>query len=326
MSTTFQVYPTTAYIPQMPELLALANEKLHAFLMPLELEITPVIGVRIGEDIIESGSSSALTARWDADYAWFFVTPNEDGGGSDAYYRTVDELTSEMWEEYEDQEGPYADVFTSLSIGHYWEFRRSAGQPSIINATYGFLAAALAELTNGLIFSDDGAWSGPPIRAEEFGLKYFNPSEAPNYGKLEWYANGLEIIAETYKGKPYVSPVRLLVEHEWPLNERIRYAPSGRTLQEGPNEEDHLVVMHSEYLDFPYLAAQRNVVKADEQDLQRILIHLVIRGSNRIGRLPVKSIEEVERRPILEDRNLAFWANPLLVKDIESLRQQVLQT
>ncbi|TYP78229.1 hypothetical protein [Paenibacillus methanolicus] len=325
MSTTFQVYPTTANIPRLTELLELANEKLHAFLRSLELEITPVIGVRIGEATIESGSSSTLTARWDADYAWFFVTPSEDGGGSDAYFSTVDELVNDMWKEYEDKEGPYAEVFKSLSIGHYWELRRSVGQPAIINATYGFLAAALAELTNGFIYSDDGAWPGPPKRAEQFESEYFNPSKVAYYDKAKWIVYCMDNIVEDYKGESYVSPIRMLVEHEWPFDERVRFAPSGRMLKEGPEEGDQLIIVHSEYFDFPYLVVNRFKVKADLQEWQRIHRDLVIKDRHRIGHLLTSKVADVDLRPLQEERNLTFWANSLLVKDIESLRKQILR-
>jgi hypothetical protein len=45
-----------------------------------------------------------------------------------------------------------------LEVGHHWWFRRSAGQSALVNVTYGFLAAALAELSDGLLHSDDNAW------------------------------------------------------------------------------------------------------------------------------------------------------------------------
>jgi len=68
--------------------------------------------------------------------------------------------------------------------GFYWAFRRSIGQPAIINLSYGLIAAAFTELTNGLIFSDDGAWDYAifPTSADRFLQSYFNPLySAPKY-------------------------------------------------------------------------------------------------------------------------------------------------
>jgi len=50
--------------------------------------------------------------------------------------------------------------------------------------SYGLIAAAFTELTNGLIFSDDGAWDYAivPTSANLFLQSYFNPQyPAPEY-------------------------------------------------------------------------------------------------------------------------------------------------
>ena len=79
MSTTFEVYPTLTRIPDMTELLTLANEKLHTFLKPFELQQYPTIGVRIGEFFFYEMSAPSMTTDWVEEYVWFFVTPNEYG-------------------------------------------------------------------------------------------------------------------------------------------------------------------------------------------------------------------------------------------------------
>lgn len=325
MSTTFEVYPTNSYIPKMTELVALANEKLHAFLNPLELTVTPVIQARIGDTFIDGTSSIQWTAQWEVQYAWFFVSPSNDGGGSDAYYNTVDEDIVEIWEEYEDAGERYTEVLKSLSIGHYWTFRRSAGQPAVINLAYGFLAAALAEMTDGYIFSDDGAWPGPPIRAAEFEVQYFNPTLANNYADASWYVQCLTRLTEVYLGKNYVSGVRLLTEHDWPMNQRPRYAPSGRSILEGPDESDRLIILHSQYINFPYVVMNRALVKVDEQVLLRILNLMEIKEGFKLGRQPVNLVQEIDIAPMLADRDFAFWSNPLLILDGESIRRQLIR-
>ena len=63
-----------------------------------------------------------------------------------------------------------------FETGFYWTFRRSAGQPAIVNLAYGLIAAAFAELVKGFIFSDDGAWDYGifPTTADYFLQNYFN--------------------------------------------------------------------------------------------------------------------------------------------------------
>ncbi|MDQ0115155.1 hypothetical protein [Paenibacillus harenae] len=303
MSTTFEVYPTTAYIPRIAELLTLANDKLLSFLRPFDLKISPVIGARIGETFIDRSSSNSFCTQWKTEYAWFFITPDEHGGGTDAYYRIVEEHTLEIWNEYEDAGDRYGEVLKSLSVGHYWTFRRSAGQPAIINLCYGLLAAALAELTGGFIFSDDGAWSGPPIQATEFEARYFKPEISNNYGDASWYTQCLKSLIEDYQGIPYIPKVNLLIEHDWPKDKRVRYAPSGRTIQEGPDENDRLTIIHSEYVNFPYIIINRTLIKAHGKQLLRVLKLLLLKDGLRIGSQPVSMVHETDIKPMLIDRD-----------------------
>ncbi|WP_337103323.1 hypothetical protein [Paenibacillus sp. YIM B09110] len=323
MSTTFEVYPTKTYIPQITELLNLANKKLFSFLESFELNISPVIKARIGEIFINGSSESVLNTKWETEFAWFFVEPNEHGGGTDAYYNTVNELNFEIWREYEDVGERYVEVLKSLAVGHYWAFRRSAGQPAIINLAYGILAAALAELTEGYIFSDDGAWSGPPIRAAEFESRYFKPELSKNYGDASWYARCLESLTEDYQGKPYIPVVQLLIEHDWSMDQRLRYAPSGRTLQEGPDERDRLIIIHSEYVNLPYVIINRTIFKGNEKLLLRVMKLMILKDGSRIGNQPVNTVHEIDIQPMLADIDFTFWSNPLLVKDGDSILRQL---
>ena len=50
------------------------------------------------------------------------------------------------------------------------------GQPSIVSLYYGYLAIGIAILTDGLIYSDDGAWdySRLPILGEDFKTEYLS--------------------------------------------------------------------------------------------------------------------------------------------------------
>ena len=66
-----------------------------------------------------------------------------------------------------------------ISVGHHWNFRRSAGQSGAINILYGILSGSLAILTEGVVFSDDSAWdyNKMPIEGERFLENYFRPAK-----------------------------------------------------------------------------------------------------------------------------------------------------
>lgn len=64
----------------------------------------------------------------------------------------------------------------SLELGYSWEVIRTAGQPALASLFYGYIAIALAKLTDGFIYSDDGAWeySYFPMQAGDFEKIYLN--------------------------------------------------------------------------------------------------------------------------------------------------------
>jgi len=110
-------------------------------------------------------------------------------GGTDGYFRSNTELDLECWNElYQEVRLPREFVRGCVEVGHHWSFRRSAGQPGAVNLAYGFVAAALAELTEGFVYSDDSAWDYErfPARAEEFHKWYFEPTEAISAVHAEW--------------------------------------------------------------------------------------------------------------------------------------------
>ncbi len=191
MSTTFVVYPTVDKIPTFAELLELADEHLKAFLrevgQPNEIRLS--VGMRDNGNRIVS-MSLADTAWWSPEnYAWFYVEGM--AGGTDAYARSLDDLDRDILVEEvaTRRQGAFAEAIPSiLNVGRLWYFRRSAGQPAIINIAYGLLAASLAHLTNGIIDSGDNAWDSKslPARPPEFFTSYFRPTLTSHPAKREW--------------------------------------------------------------------------------------------------------------------------------------------
>lgn len=324
ISTTFEVYPTTSKIPTLVELLKAANQKLHQFLRPFELQVVPLIYVRLGERIISLNDSSTENVKWDEDYAWFYVEPSE-GGGTDAYYRNVDESILDLWDDYADDGVMYSKVRKSLSIGYYWSFRRSVGQTAIINLAYGFIASALAELTEGYLFSDDGAWRGGPIRSNDFDSQYFVPRNAKSFGDASWYEQCLDDIVSEYSGKPFELQYQMFEEHELSFEQRLVYYPSGRLFREGPAANDRLFIMLSRFDKIPYLFIDRNLISATEETLvQQLKLIDFKEGFRFFNHSTEKVLEEYQRINLDMDRyDITFWVNSLCIKDGDAIRKQI---
>ncbi len=203
MSTTFQVYPKTTYIPSFQELTEAATLRLRDFLHEFNIPGSPMIGVELHKKQPDSVQPLQLTSPtiWpDDSYAWFQVAPVL--GGTDAYFWHLDEEDREIWQEEMDSNerlrSRWGLVESCLANGYYWNFRRSIGQPAIINVAYGLIAATLAELTEGFVWSDDSAWDYErfPATAGEFFAWYFRPSLALDPGHRDWAERCMAALAE----------------------------------------------------------------------------------------------------------------------------------
>ena len=206
MSTTFDVFPHKKKPPSFGELVENAAPRIRDYLTRHGIRRCPPLHFEVRDNNHESrGYTLRSPMQWSEQYyAWFYF----DGvpGGTDAYWLPVNDLTLECWA-YEKSERPRSKEMSAyidecLATGHRWYFRRSAGQPALINLAYGYLAASLAELTDGLIFSDDSAWDYErfPCRASEFFDFYLEPDKAIGSNFREWSARCLEWLREETSG------------------------------------------------------------------------------------------------------------------------------
>ena len=206
MSTTFDVFPHKAKLPSFGELIEQAMPRIRQYLGRHGVGHCPPLSFDVRDNDHKSqGYTQNSPLRWSEEhYAWFFF----DGlpGGTDAYWLPVDDLMLECWtyEKTERQRSKQMAAYIDecLATGYRWYFRRSAGQPALINLAYGYLAASLAELTDGLIFSDDSAWDYErfPCRASEFFDFYFEPDKAIGLNYREWSERCLEWLREEISG------------------------------------------------------------------------------------------------------------------------------
>ncbi|CAN7448980.1 hypothetical protein [Rhizobacter sp. LjRoot28] len=203
MSTTFEVYPRTTVAPSFAEVLDLGTRRVQQHLLARGVRATPELGVTVQGNGTHQMVPIDVSrpAIWDSsEYAWFFV----DGvaGGTDVSYMSISTDDLDYWKSVLEEHGPArkrkGEILACLSSGSYWSFRRSTGQPAVINFAYGILAAVFAELTNGFVFSDDSAWDYErfPATADEMYEWYFDPEKTSDPGKADWARACLAAIAE----------------------------------------------------------------------------------------------------------------------------------
>jgi hypothetical protein len=203
MSTTFQVFPTDRTIPSFRALIEHSEAALAAFLFRrAELGVSPKIELRLLENRTNRDLPLDLDAPavWPASaYAWFTVA--DVVGGTDAYFQHFDAQDHSIWSE--ELETPHyapwtAEINSALQIGHFWTFRRSAGQPAIINIAYAVIAAELAKFCAGFLESCDSAWEYEllPQWPERFLDTYFDPSAAVSAEYLDWARRCLDALPD----------------------------------------------------------------------------------------------------------------------------------
>jgi hypothetical protein len=192
MSTTFDVYPRTKQLPSFAAIIDASTRELHRFLESINIRARPLVHLRIQrcEDDSHVPFSLDDPARWEKDtYAWFMV--GETPGGTDAYFNDDQAGIQERWDDgFDDPRRKRLEplIRECIATGRRWWFRRSAGQPAIINVAYGLLAASLAAITDGFVTSDDSAWDWQrlPALPDEFFSWYFRPEKAIGENFREW--------------------------------------------------------------------------------------------------------------------------------------------
>ncbi len=182
MSTTFDIYPSDSKIPSFKDVLHEVTSEYHTFLSDVGLKYKPEIEIRIltksGDK--EIGYSHADSFKWSDDhYLWAQI--KGIAGGTDGYFWENDKNDYDYWKDdvipLERCSHIRGQLERCLSVGFHWNLRRSAGQPGVINIFYGILAGVLAQITDGVVFSDDSAWDygRMPIRGKDFLKSYYRP-------------------------------------------------------------------------------------------------------------------------------------------------------
>jgi hypothetical protein len=207
MSKSFEVYPGSLNAPTFEAFRLRGEERIQQELGNRGIDAQ---NLRLTFRLLENKSNLELPLEraapclWGAEaYLWISVAGAM--GGTDVTCHVVDDFQLEYWSSEIVQNARAKElkekINACLSNNCYWSFRRSAGQPAIVNFAYGILAAVLAELTDGFVFSDDSAWDYErfPASSDEVYKWYFNPSLAIDTNFRNWAEECLARIASDLK-------------------------------------------------------------------------------------------------------------------------------
>lgn len=177
MSTSFEIFPTKNNIPKCDVLIKRSLELTKKFLKEAGIEYNISIKVKeIPNNGVTYTTPCYLTSK-KQNYTIFNLN-NE--GEVYVYFQELTELDRQFWEDEFQQNDRAKNLKKKIQnnekIGYSWSVKRTMGQPAIVGIYYGYLTIAIALLTNGVIYSDDGAWdfSCFPIEVGEFVEKYMN--------------------------------------------------------------------------------------------------------------------------------------------------------
>lgn len=184
MSMNFEVFPTKKNIPKCNEIIKysmqLFREFMHREKLIYDIEIT-TREVSVDKKVLK-GTNDLVSKE--NHYTVFNI--NEEGEVY-VFYHKLTELDNDFWNE-ELKENKNAQImkgkiYRNLELGYSWSVKRTMGQPAVVSLYYGYLAIAIAVLTDGIIYSDDGAWDYLclPIEGSTFADEYLNLDMISDY-------------------------------------------------------------------------------------------------------------------------------------------------
>lgn len=177
MSMSFEIFPTTKRKPNCDEIIKYSVELCVEFLKKEKISQRIDITTKevTDDNIIHTNPISLV---WKENSHTVFNLNKK--GEVYVFYHELTDMDKNFWKE-EIQENENAQsikekIDANSEIGYFWSVKRNMGQPAIVSLYYGYLAIAIALLTDGIIYSDDGAWdySRLPIEGNVFKTEYLN--------------------------------------------------------------------------------------------------------------------------------------------------------
>lgn len=177
MSMSFDIFPTNTYIPKYEELKNLSQEMLKDYFAKENIDIDIFLEFNTKDIVSGKNINCDSLITNEKEYSSFSINGI---GESLIFYRKITDIDKEFWKEEIELNHKANElkekIERNIKLGYMWNVKRTMNQPAIINIYYGFLAIAIAILTNGILYSDDGAWDyhSFPIGAEQFRMEYLN--------------------------------------------------------------------------------------------------------------------------------------------------------
>lgn len=177
MSMSFEIFPTTKRKPNCDEIIKYSVELCVEFLK--KEKISQGIDITTKEVTADNViHTNPISLVWKENSHTVFNLNKK--GEVYVFYHELTDMDKNFWKE-EIQENENAQsikekIDANSEIGYFWSVKRNMGQPAIVSLYYGYLAIAIALLTDGIIYSDDGAWdySRLPIEGNVFKTEYLN--------------------------------------------------------------------------------------------------------------------------------------------------------
>ena len=174
---SFDIFPTNTYIPKYEELKNLTQEMLKDYFAKENIDIDIFLEFNTKDIVSGKNINCDSLITNETEYSSFSINGI---GESLIFYRKITDIDKEFWKEEIELNHKANElkekIERNIKLGYMWNVKRTMNQPAIINIYYGFLAIAIAILTNGILYSDDGAWDyhSFPIGAEQFRMEYLN--------------------------------------------------------------------------------------------------------------------------------------------------------
>lgn len=177
MSMSFEIYPTKKINLECFDLISISLKMFNCFLENNGIYNNIAVTVQEMNNKGEVDDTPKYMLTDEGKHMAFNIN---DIGEIYVFYHPITELDIKFWKE-EIQINPNArkvkeKIDANLKLGYLWSIKRTMGQPAIVSLYYGYLAIAIAKLTDGIIYSNDGAWdySSLPIKACDFEKEYLD--------------------------------------------------------------------------------------------------------------------------------------------------------
>lgn len=216
MSTTIQIIPVETSAITFGQVISTSERNINNFLNSIGLTNTIKLKVNVHEHNEKYVNTVQFEDKFewnDNEYAWFAIEGVP--GGTDGYcWQLNDEVIDPedpwwIFEEIEANNKTIEDLKNKIEksklLNRRWSFRRSAGQYGIIAISYGLISAAIAELTNGILWADDGAWDFErfPAKSVDFLDWYFRPDKAIGADYASWARSCINGILDDFSSSTF---------------------------------------------------------------------------------------------------------------------------